>query len=97
RIQRRGEEEVGRGERPALEEALHRADLPTHAAGAEVSPGQWLQDLHRDRRRTGLCAPVCRGDLWHSPRTSRRLRGRDEVWLRQGGQTVPDQGTEDVA
>src|SRR5438552_9853008 len=36
--------------------------LPS-AGGAEVSPGQWLQDLHRNRRRTGFCAPVCRGDL----------------------------------
>ena len=56
RIQRRGEEMARRGKRSALEEALHRADLSPHAGGAEVSPSQWLQDLHRHRRRTGLCA-----------------------------------------
>ena len=58
---------------PRWKKALHRADLPPHAGGAEVSPSQWLQDLHRHRRRTGLCARICRGDLRHSARAGRRL------------------------
>ena len=58
-------------QRSPLEEALYRADLSPHAGGAEVSPRQWLQDLHRHRRRTGLCPRVRRADVRNSARTSR--------------------------
>ncbi|MEJ0089277.1 MAG: hypothetical protein WDM80_05960 [Limisphaerales bacterium] len=49
----------------ALEEALHRTDLPTDAGGVEISSRQRLQNLHRHRRRSGFCARLCRGSLWH--------------------------------
>jgi len=68
----------------ALEEALHRADLSPHAGGAEVSPGQWLQDLYRHRRRSGLCARVRGANVWRSARGGRRHGARDQVWLCQG-------------
>jgi hypothetical protein len=50
------QEVAGRGEGPALEEALYRTDLPADAGSAEVPARQRLQDLHRHRRRPGLRA-----------------------------------------
>ena len=34
--------------------------------------GQWLQDLYRYRRRSGLCARLRGADLWHPARAGRR-------------------------
>ena len=49
---------IGKG--PALEAALHRADLPADAGGARLPARQWLQDLHRHRRRPGFCPGLFR-------------------------------------
>ncbi len=78
----------------ALEAALHRAHLSADARSAALPARQWLQDLHRDRRRPGLRARVRREGLRHPARAGRRHRGRNEIRLRQGRQAVPDQGAE---
>ena len=69
---------------PRWKKALHRADLSPHAGGAEVSPGQWLQDLYRHRRRSGLCARVCRSKrtAFRPSRSSARRSGRSMAMTR---------------
>ena len=74
----RGEEVARRGEGPALEEAVHRTDLPADAGSAEVPARQRLQDLHRHRRRPGLrarCTPrpstAFRPSRWSAPPAAR--------------------------
>ena len=49
----------------SLEAALHRADLPADAGGAELLPRQRLQDLYRHRRRAGFRARLFRARLRH--------------------------------
>ena len=44
------------GQGPALEAALHRPHLPADAGSYAIPAGQWLQDLHRHRRRPGFRA-----------------------------------------
>ena len=66
---------LGDGEGSALEAPLHRADLPADAGSAEVPARQRLQDLHRDRRRPGLRARLCRAGLRHPARAGRRHGG----------------------
>ena len=67
----RGSQEMDRrGQGRALEAPLYRADLPADAGSAELSARQWLQDLHRHRRRPGF-----RAGLFRSASTaSRRSR-----------------------
>src|SRR6266704_964267 len=77
-----------------LEAALHRADLPADAGGAEVPARQRLQDLHRHRRRPGLRAHLCGAGVRHSARAGGGHGGGDEVRLRQERQAIPDQGAQ---
>ena len=62
----------------ALEAPLYRADLPADAGGSRLPARQWLQDLHRDRRRPGLRACLLRGHLWNSAGTGSRNRRREQ-------------------
>ena len=48
---------------------------------AEVSAGQWLQDLHRDRRRPGLRTCLRRTGIRHSTGAGGRDRRRHQVRL----------------
>ena len=75
-FQRRREEMAGDGQASALEAALHRAYLPADAGGPEILSRQWLQDLYRHRRRSGLRARLRRAGLRHPARTGGRQRGR---------------------
>ena len=54
-------------EGPALEAALHRADLSADAGGAALPARQRLQDLHRHRRRPGLRARLLRERVYGIP------------------------------
>ena len=71
----------------ALKEALHRTDLFPHAGSAEISPDQWLQDLYRHRRRSGLRARVRGTNVRHSARAGRRHGARDQYGYEKDGKT----------
>ena len=81
RVQCAGEGVAGHGQASALEAALHRAHLPADAGGAAIPARQWLQDLHRHRRRAGFCARLCRAGLRHPARAGGRQRRRDDIRL----------------
>ena len=53
--------------RCALEAALHRSNLSATNRAFAVSPREWLQDLHRDRRRTGFRARLFGADYGIPP------------------------------
>ena len=72
-ISGRSEEVACEGQGSALETSLHRTHLPADAGSPEIPPRQRLQDLHRHRRRPGLRARLCRADVRHPARASRRL------------------------
>ena len=57
---------AGNSEASALQTAVHRACLSADARGDGPPARQWVQDLYRDRRRTGLRARLCSSGLWHS-------------------------------
>ena len=80
----RSEKLAGDSQGSALEAALHRADLPADERAAQIPAGEWLQDLHRHRRRAGLRARLRRGGLRHSARAGGRHRRRHDLRLRQG-------------
>src|SRR5438067_947995 len=86
-----------RGQRRALEEALYGTHLSADAGSSEVPARQRLQDVHRDGRRHRLRPPVFGSDVRHTARAGRRQRGGCEIRLREGRQTVPDQGARIVA
>ena len=74
-VQRRSEEVARNGQASALEPPLHRARLSADARSAALPARQRLQDLHRDRRRPGLRARLCRKGLRHPARAGGRHRG----------------------
>ena len=82
------------GEGPALEATLYGADLPADAGGSRLPARQWLQDLHRHRRRPGLCSGLLGSHLRHPAGAGRRNRRKHHLQLRQGRQADPDQGAE---
>ena len=61
--------------RSALEAALHRTRLSAADRAAQISARQWLQDLHRHRRRAGFRPRLCGGRLRHSARAGGRHLG----------------------
>ena len=83
-FKRRGEKMDGDRQGSALEPALHRTDLSANAGGAELFARQWLQDLHRDRRRPGLRARVfaSRSTASHPSRSSARRAPRIQLRAR---------------
>src|SRR5271165_5673957 len=59
----------------ALESPLHRAHLSADDRSAGLYARQWLQDLHRDRRRPGFRARLRREGLRHPARAGGWHRG----------------------
>ena len=81
RVRNRGEELARHCQRRALEAALHRAHLPDNDRTIEVPARQCLQDLYRDRRRSGFRPGVLRASIRHPTRASSWNRRRDQLRL----------------
>ena len=68
---------IATAKHPKTQTALHRDGLSTDARTARLSAREWLQDLHRLRRRHRVHAPVDGEGLWHSARAGRRQQHQD--------------------
>ena len=67
------------GQSPALRPAVYRSHLSAHAGGDAVSARQRVQDLHRHRRRAGVCARLQRTSVWRSTGTGGGIKHRHDL------------------